>query len=55
MRIQSDELFAGFPAIQIKELLGQNDQYVSVNHVDKVLGLEALKEVRYYGRKIYDM
>ncbi len=43
MRIRSDELVAGFPAKQIRELLRQNDQYLSVIHVDKVLGLRGKK------------
>jgi hypothetical protein len=46
MRIQSDELVAGFPAKQIRELLRQNDQYLSVNHVEKVLGLRGKKALK---------
>jgi hypothetical protein len=46
MRIRSDELVAGFPAKQIRELLRQNDQYLSAIHVGKVLGLRGKKALR---------
>ncbi len=46
MRIRSDELVAGFPAKQIRELLRQNDQYLSVIHVAKVLGLRGKKALK---------
>jgi predicted nucleotidyltransferase len=46
MRIRSDELVAGFPAKLIRELLRQNDQYLSVIHVGKVLGLKGKKALR---------
>lgn len=46
MRIRSDEIIAGFPANQLRELLRQNDQYLSVIHVDKVFGLRGKKALK---------
>ncbi len=39
MRIRSDDLIAGFPAKQIRKLLRQNFESLSVDDVTKVLGL----------------
>jgi hypothetical protein len=46
MRIRPDELVAGFSAKQIRELLRQNDQYLSAIHVGKVLGLKGKKALK---------
>ena len=39
MRIRPDDLVVGFPAKQIRKLLRQSDQFLSVDDVTKVLGL----------------
>ena len=39
MRIRPDDLVVGFPAKQVRKLLRQSDQFLSVGDVTKVLGL----------------
>jgi hypothetical protein len=46
MRIRPDELVAGFPAKQIRELLRKSTQFLSVEDVTKVLGLSGKRALR---------
>jgi hypothetical protein len=46
MRIRPDDLVAGFPAKQIRKLLRQNYESLSVDDVTKVLGLSGKSAVR---------
>jgi len=46
MRIRPDELVVGFPARQIRELLRQGAQFLSVKDVTKVLGLSGKRALR---------
>ena len=39
MRIRFDELIAGFPARKVRELLCQNDEFLSRHDAQKVLGI----------------
>jgi len=46
MRIRPDDLVAGFPARQVRKLLRQSVQSLSVDDVTKVLGLRGENAVR---------
>ena len=46
MRIRPDDLVAGFPAKQIRKLLRQNYESLSVDDVTKVLGLSGKSALR---------
>ena len=46
MRIRPDDLVVGFPAKQIRKLLRQSAQFLSVDDVTKVLGLRGKSALR---------
>jgi len=46
MRIQPDELISGFPASQIRKLLRQSVEFLSVGNVTRVLGLRGKEALR---------
>jgi len=46
MRIRPDDLVVGFPAKQIRKLLRQSDQFLSVDDVTKVLGFRGKSALR---------
>mgnify|MGYP001567118943 CR=1 FL=1 len=46
MRIRPDDLVVGFPAKQVRKLLRQSDQFLSVDDVTKVLGLRGKSALR---------
>jgi DNA-binding Lrp family transcriptional regulator len=46
MQIQTDDLVVGFPAKQIRKLLRQNAQFLSIDDVTKVLGLRGENALR---------
>lgn len=46
MRIRPDDLVAGFPAKQIRKLLRQNFEFLSIDDVTKVLGLTGESALR---------
>jgi hypothetical protein len=46
MRIRPDDLVVDFPAKQIRKLLRQSDQFLSVDDVTKVLGLRGKSALR---------